>query len=286
MNISVVLPAYNEEISIASVITEVHNVLTQLGHTFEIIVVDDASTDSTSIQAANTSAKVISHKYNKGYGRSIKDGIREAWHEYVLIIDADGQHSPHDIPKLLAYAEEYDMVIGARKNAQLRSWRLPGKWFLGKLCNYLAQTYIPDINSGLRVFKKAVMEQYVHLCSNEFSFTMSSTLAFLADERDMKYVPIDVVERKHGTSRVTIGTGFQTILLAIQIIMVFYPLRFFLPLALFISVYGTVFSIYGIIRYYSFPRTGILTVLAGIIFFCFGLVADQIARLRRELQSK
>ena len=286
MNISIIIPAYNEEATIAEVIRDIRTVLTQTEHRFEILVVDDASTDSTYKLALSCDVKVLSHKFNKGYGRSIKDGIKETQYEYVLIMDADGQHIPGEIPKLLEQAEEYDMVIGARQGNASHMWRLPGKWLLGKFCNYLMKARIPDVNSGMRVFKKQVMEQYVHLCSNEFSFSTSSTLAFLADERDVLFVEIAVLQRNQGKSRVSVNSGFQALLLVLQIAMAFHPLRFFLPAALGVLVYGVLFSLYGIFWFNSFPKTGILTILAGITIFCFGLLADQGALIRRELKKE
>lgn len=285
MRLSVVIPAYNEERSIETVVRGVEDELLATGHSFEILVVDDASTDMTAQQAEATSASVLRHKQNKGYGRSIKDGIREAQFDYIAIIDADGQHNPRDLVRLLEYAEEFDMVIGARRNYASSWWRWPGKWVLRTLCQYLAKADIPDVNSGLRIFKKHVIQQYMHLCSNKFSFTTSSTLAFLADERDIAYIPIEAAKREQGRSAVTVKTGFRTLLLVLQTVLLFHPFRFFLPINCVIGGVALGYLLWDL-SHVNISDTAVLLVVTTILVFFFSLISDQIAKLRREIQSK
>ena len=285
MQLSIVIPAYNEEETIAPVVQSVHDFLIQHSLIHEILVVDDASTDKTKERALQTPATVISHKYNKGYGRSLKDGIHAAQYEYVLIMDADGQHTPHDILRLLSYIDEYDMVVGARVSNASDLWRLPGKWFIHQLCNYLVKQDIPDVNSGFRLFKKSVIQQYIHLCSDGFSFTTSSTLAFLADERDVKYIDIEVNKRQQGKSSVSVKTGLRTILLVLQVMMVFHPLRFFLPVNFFIALLAFFYLLYDI-SHINISDTSVLLIVTTIGIFFFSLLADQLSKLRRDIRSK
>ena len=152
-DVAIIIPAYNEEEGIAGVITE----LTELSGNHEILVVDDGSTDNTYKLASDTGVKVIRHPYNKGYGAALKTGIRNAEADIVLFMDADGQHKPSDIKKLIQYIEEYDMVVGARtKKSKISLLRRPGKKILSITANYLAGMKIPDLNSGFRAFKKSV----------------------------------------------------------------------------------------------------------------------------------
>ena len=151
-DVTIIIPAYNEEEGITNVITQ----LKEVSENYEILVVDDGSTDNTYKLAAETGVKVIRHPYNKGYGAALKTGIRNAQADVVLFMDADGQHKPSDIKKLIQYiGEEYDMVVGARtKKSKISLLRRPGKKILGITANYLAGMKIPDLNSGFRATRE------------------------------------------------------------------------------------------------------------------------------------
>jgi len=177
--LSIVIPAHNEEKAIGAVLDELIEVLE--GQKYEIIVVDDGSTDKTpKIVQQKDSIKLIQHHYNKGYGAAIKTGIKNATNEVILIIDGDGSYPVKAIPELLKEADKYDMVVGARtgKEVKIQLYRRPAKWFLSKLANYLAETKIPDLNSGMRIFRRKEVERFLNILPNKFSFTTTLTLAY------------------------------------------------------------------------------------------------------------
>ena len=198
LDVTIIIPAHNEEEGIADVI----NGVKQLNKGYEIIVVDDGSTDNTYKLATDTGVKVIRHPYNKGYGAALKTGIRNAEADIVLFMDADRQHQPSDIKKLIQYIGEYDMVVGARtKKSKISLLRRPGKKVLSITANYLAGMKIPDLNSGFLALKKSVALEFLHILPNTFSFSTTITLALITSGYSVKYVPIEAPERV-GTSKI------------------------------------------------------------------------------------
>ena len=161
--LSVVIPVYNEEKAIGTVLYELIEVLE--GQAYEIIVVDDGSTDNTAKIVQEKQVKLIQHPQNMGYGAAIKTGIKNAANDLILIIDADGSYPVKAIPKLLKEVDNYDMVVGARtgKEVKIQLYRRPAKWFLSKLANYLSGTKIPDLNSGMRIFRKRDVENFFNI---------------------------------------------------------------------------------------------------------------------------
>ncbi len=159
---------------------------------------------------------------------------------------------------------------------------MPGKWLLGWLANFLSRTKIPDLNSGLRVFRKEIISRYLHLCADRFSFSTTSTLILLNRGYSLAYVPIEVKSRR-GKSTVSLMTGYETILLILRVVCLFDPLRVFIPASVFLVLSGILLGIYP---YFILKRgltTGsVLVILAGILIFFFGLLADQISALRKE----
>jgi glycosyltransferase involved in cell wall biosynthesis len=282
-SVSVVIPAYNEELAIADALKELKKTLQQAPWPFEIIVVNDGSTDRTGeIVSGISDAKLMNNERNLGYGAAIKRGVRVANYDYIALIDADGQHDPKDIMKLAELAPDYDMVVGARTKASHRSWlRKPGLKVLHLLANYLVDYKIPDLNSGLRIIDKEYFKRFEHLFSDSFSLSTTSTLAFLKGGLKIKYVPI-VTRKRLGKSTVKQGLhGMVTILLILRVIMVFDPLKIFIPSSLFFLAFGVIFSLYGIIIFSSLPNTGVILILIGVILFFNGLIADQISAIRR-----
>jgi len=191
MKCSIVIPAYNEENGIGFVLDELQKILPRTELTYEIIVVEDGSTDRTSDAVRKNGVLLVKHEINRGYGASLKTGIKRARNEIILIIDADGTYSPREIPDLLRYAKRFDMVVGARIYNGFRQLdRRIGKWFLTMLADRLAHTHILDLNSGLRVFKKSMVQDIFDLLPSGFSFTTTMTLVYLKRGYSIKYVPI------------------------------------------------------------------------------------------------
>jgi glycosyltransferase involved in cell wall biosynthesis len=284
---SIIIPCYNEGQVIRQVVATLQDFLGQHPEvSCEIIVVDDCSTDDTQrVLKQLEGIRVIRHPINRGYGAAIKTGIRQAQGVFVATFDGDGQHNPADLLNLFQtiQSEDWALVVGARTKLLHSSlWRMPGKWVLGWLANFLSRTKIPDLNSGLRVFRKEIISRYLHLCSDRFSFSTTSTLILLNRGYSLAYVPIQVNTRQ-GKSTVSLMTGYETLLLILRVVCLFDPLRVFIPASVFLVISGILLGIYP---YFILKRgltTGsVLVILAGVLIFFFGLLADQISALRKE----
>lgn len=280
--LTVVIPAYNE----AQVITKVIEDLKERNKDYEIIVVDDGSTDNTYELARQTGVKVIHHSYNQGYGAALKTGIRNAETDFVCTMDADGQHRAEDVEKLFEEIknDNYDVVIGARsKRSHISLVRVPGKKMLSIFANYLSGIRIPDLNSGLRVAKKESIMKLLHLLPDGFSFSTTITIAMYKMRYNVKWVPITTNKRVGKSSVHPLRHGYQTLLLIVRLVTLFDPLRIFLPVSIFLILVGSVYQVI-VILFKGFHIVGgaLLSILAGISIFFFGILADQISAIRRE----
>ncbi len=285
--VSIIIPVYNEAEMIEKVLNDIKLFCDANIEQYEIVCVNDCSKDnSLEILKTIDFITLVNHKINKGYGAALKSGINQAKHEVILIMDSDGQHKVEDIPSILKPLEEdYDMSVGSRKVTNTKKSRVLGKVLIHKLANYLIKYDIPDINSGFRCFYKSEAQKYFHLCSDRFSFTTSITLAYLQENKDIAYTPIEVNNRTTGTSHVNYKAGFRTILKIIQIVMVFNPLRFLLPIALlFLATSG--FSFVADIVNGNLTDTTVLFCVTTVLIFIFALISDQLSTLRRELWVK
>jgi len=279
--VSIVIPAFNEEEAIYDVVNSLRLALKDID--YEILVIDDGSSDQTALKAKKAGAHVISRASNRGYGAALKLGIRQAMHEWVVIMDSDGQHKANDVLHLIEERDVgHDMVIGARdkKSFQYAS-RMPGKKFLQWVASYLVGEKPDDVNSGLRIFRKADALRYLPILPNGFSFTTTLTLAMLKDGCDVASFPIQVGTRQGRASNVKIKDGLETLMLILRIAMLFNPLKVYLPMSLVLFVVGVSYGIYEIIRNFNIPDGSVLLVMAAIIVFCFGILADQLSSIRR-----
>jgi glycosyltransferase involved in cell wall biosynthesis len=225
--ISIIFPAFNEAESIGPVLLDVAKGFK--GKKFELLVIDDGSNDQTGEFARKHGATVIRHSRNKGYGASLKTGIRNSHGKWILFMDADGQHRSGDALKLLSAQGQYDMVVGQR--AQLIHspfWRMPGKWVLGWMANYLTRQRIPDLNSGLRLINREIVARYMDLCPNGFSFSTTITMILFNRGYEIAYIPFEITKRK-GKSTVSLAIGFDTLILILRIATLIDPLRIFVP---------------------------------------------------------
>ena len=203
MSLSVVIPAYNEENAVRETVAEVFATLRPLGIEFEVLVVDDGSSDNTRARAQETEATVLFNPQNSGYGATLKRGVRKAKYEYVAILDADGTYPPRYLPDMLAMCRDEDMVVGDRgaamKNVPLI--RRPAKWVLNNLASFLAERRINDLNSGLRVFRTSELVPFLPLLPSGFSFTTTITLCMSCNGKRMIYTPIEY-GRRVGKSKI------------------------------------------------------------------------------------
>lgn len=282
--ISVVIPAYNEENAIEKTVAEIDDVLTKNKFTpYEIIVVNDGSTDATGEKALASGARVIQHPHNVGYGRSLKDGIKAAEYETIIITDADLTYPFHEVPKLMQeYQKGFDMVVGARTGKYYReSWfKAPLRKVLKFMVEFTTGRKVPDINSGLRVFNRDTAKEYLaHLCDT-FSFTTSITLAYMMTGRFVKYLPI-TYEKREGKSKVRLfRDSIRTIQYIVQAINYYNPLKIYLLFAIlcvFLSAVG--FGASALWHLNSGFYLGIGGLLVSLIIVCAGLIADLLKQI-------
>jgi glycosyltransferase involved in cell wall biosynthesis len=281
--VSVVIPAYNEGPHVADQIRSVASVLAATDWEHEIIVVDDGSSDDTATAAAVMGARVIRNVRNLGYGGALKRGIGASSHEWILITDADGTYPAETIPELLRHIEDpdlaVDMVTGARIGDEVRIpfMRRPAKWFLNQLASYLAGMHLPDLNSGLRVMRRTVVQRYLNLLPNGFSFTTTITLACACNGHPVVFVPINYRARL-GDSKIRPRHAFDFALLIIRTIVFFNPLKVFVPIGVVLALAGVAKFIYDV-YIGNLSESAIFALLAALIIWCVGLLADQNARI-------
>lgn len=287
-NLSVIIPAYNEEQGIGQTLLD----LTGQAPEAEIIVVNDGSTDATArIASRFPNVRLVNHIRNRGYGASLKTGLRSATRECVAWYDADGQHRPID---LIAVAgpvleDQVDLTIGMRgpDSARQRE-RVVGKWVLAILARIISGERIPDINSGLRCFRREVLTRYLHLLPDGFSASTTSTLLMLKRGYRVGYVPILVRQRLGKSTVKIVSDGLRTLQLVVRIVVLFEAFRVFTALGALLFVPGLLYGlgmalttlIQGQPR--GFPTLAGTMVIAGLLTFFLGIIADQISELRKE----
>ncbi len=278
-SVSVVIPAYNEEAAIGITVSRIR----ELYPGFEVIVVDDGSTDNTASEAQKAGAKVVRHPYNIGNGAAVKTGIRSASGDLVVLMDGDGQHDPEDIRRLLAEADDYDLVVGARScDSQASLGRCIANWCYNKLATYVGKFQVEDLTSGFRVFKRKTVMKYLYLFPNTFSYPTTSTLAYLRSGLTIKYVPIKAKKRM-GKSKIRIfRDGILFFIIILKIATFFSPLRIFLPLSAFFFLLGSGYYCYTFIEYHKFKNMSALLLSVSIMIFLMGLISEQITQMRYD----
>jgi glycosyltransferase involved in cell wall biosynthesis len=277
--VSIVIPAFNESASIAEVV----GVLRAAAPWHEIIVVDDGSTDDTGGRAAAAGATVIRHPYNIGNGAAVKNGIRRAAGEYVLIIDADGQHPPEDALHLVSKLGEFDLVIGARSiETQATQARRAGNGALNTLAGYLTGREIPDLTSGFRGARASGLREFLHLLPNGFSTPTTTTLAFLKGGYSVTFVPIHARQRS-GQSKIRLARdGAKFLMIIFKMITLFSPLRIFLPISAASFAIGAAYAAWTVTTQRHVTNSSVLLILFAVVVFLVGLVSEQISALRFE----
>ncbi len=278
--VSIVIPAYNEEGAIKEGVQGVLDVMRDSGFEYELIVVDDGSTDGTpEILETMDGIILISVPENRGYGASLKTGIRRSRYDLIVITDADGTYPSERIPELINECRRYDMVVGARvgEHVHIPTIRKPAKWVLGKISSYLAGRQIPDLNSGLRVMRKDLVLRFEHLLPPGFSFTTTITLAALCSSSLVKYVPIDYHPRI-GDSKIKATHALDFLILIIRTIVYFTPLKVFIPLGGAFFAVGFTKFIYDV-YIGNFSETALLGFLGAVLIWGVGLLSDQISRV-------
>ena len=279
--VSVVIPAFNEAHTIGETIDELRGALEGLSLDYEIIVVDDGSSDGTGETAAGRACTVIRHRANRGYGASLRTGIQAAGKKVILFYDADGQFDPADMGRLLKGLASADMAAGVRgKDSHRPLRRRPGKWVLGVVADYLSRTTIPDLNCGYRAVRREAIVPYLHLLPDGFSASTTTTILFLKKGMGVEWVPVTVRKTRTKSSVRIFRDGFDTILLILRLITLFDPLRIFLPASALLAATAVVWGGRYVIRGQGLSSASLFMLVSAALIFFFGLLADQVSALR------
>jgi glycosyltransferase involved in cell wall biosynthesis len=281
--LAVVIPAYNEERSLAATVTKVRHVLAEAGIDYELIVVDDGSKDRTAEIAKELDVHLVSHTRNRGYGTALKSGIRVATATYIGIIDADGTYPIERLPDLYreAVTTGSEHVIGARKGEQVHD--TPGRWIARRVLRLIAfiatGRWIDDLNSGMRVFTRSVALQSWSLFPAGFSFTSTITIATLQSDVDVRFVPIDYFAREGKSHIKPVRDFFRFFSLIVRISFLYSPLRFFVVPGTVLFLTGIGLLIGQIVGDRNVADSAVLVTLFGGQLLLNGLVAESLARL-------
>jgi glycosyltransferase involved in cell wall biosynthesis len=283
-HISILIPAFNEAGSITRTIEQVRHVMNENSITHEIIVVDDGSLDDTPRLAEAAGARVIRHPTNRGYGRALKTGMHNAVYDWCAIVDADGSYPVDRFPDLLSCIPQFDMVVGSRTGRNY--WGSFGKrvsrLFLLSLVSYVVGVHIPDVNSGMRVFRKDIALAHVKRISSGFSFTTTLTLAMFLEEHFVNYVPIQYHPRV-GKSKVKLGIdSLRMLQILIQAILYYNPLKLFLSVCLASVAIGLIALLSSVLAGATSAGLFFLgnSVLVAILVGAIGLLAELVRATR------
>ena len=279
-NVSVIIPAFNEAENLGRVLRRI----AELYPDFEIIVVNDGSTDETASVARNSGAIVYSHPYNIGNGAAIKSGIRIASGDILVLMDGDGQHLPEDIEALVAPFPDYDMVVGERGKGHHASWsRALGNRIFNRFASYVAKFQVMDLTSGFRAIKADLARNLVYLLPNTYSYPTTMTLGVLRSGKSVRYVAIHAEARKKGKSNIKLGRdGIRFFMIILKICALYSPLRIFLPVSAVLLFTGLFYYLYTYIASGRFTNMSALLFTTSIIVFMMGLVSEQICQMRFE----
>jgi glycosyltransferase involved in cell wall biosynthesis len=280
--VTIVVPCYNEQDSVASTIQQIRDAMKESALPWEIIAVNDASTDATgerldALAGANDQVKVVHAVMNRGYGASLKAGIALALYDRVVITDADGTYPNNRIPELIAILDRADMAVGARigANVNIPFVRRPVKWMLLRYARWLSRADIKDVNSGLR----AVWTRHVHrvwsMLPSGFSFTTTITIALHVNQLHVVYLPIDYYKRVGTSSIRPVRDTARFFFLVLRSIMFFRPLQVFGAFGILLCLLGITVGIIGLWLDHRVPDVAAVSLFTtGVNFFGLGLLGD------------
>ncbi|RKS05391.1 glycosyltransferase involved in cell wall biosynthesis [Nocardiopsis sp. Huas11] len=293
VRVTIVLPCFNEEEHVVDEVKRICAAMDASGHTYELLAVDDASTDDTLAKLRDAEAlyphmRVIAFGHNGGSGTVRRIGSQRARGEYVVWTDADMSYPNERIPELVSILDEepgVDQVVGARTQEMgtHKMLRVPAKWAIRKVAESLTNTRIPDLNSGLRVFRREVARPYLRLLPPGFSCVTTITLAFLSNQHTVKYVPIEYAKRA-GTSKFHfVRDAYRYILQVLRMVMYFNPLKVLMPPSLALLGVGAVKFVFDQVRHPLYiPNNTVMILMTGLIIAAIALLADLIVRSRES----
>lgn len=293
--LSVVLPVYNEKDTIAPLIADCINALKEMHYRFEIIAVDDHSTDGTNDILEEQKRiypnylRIKHHPYNKGNGAAIKTGIKDARGEWICCMDADGQHDPRDIFEMMKYVGQYDLIVGARPIGRQKMHREFANQIYNRLASWVTNFQVEDLTSGYRLFRASVVKQFVPLFPSGFSYPTTSTLVMLKTGHNVKYVPINIQPRQGGKSKIKLlSDGWRFVMIIFRIIMLFNPIRVFL----FVSIGSMLLAVISFIDAsivagsLHIPNSSVLLLLLGVLILSLGVISEQITSIQLTILDK
>jgi len=285
-SLTIVVPAYNEEASLAVFLPELLQFCEQRGH--RLVVVNDGSADGTKAvlekHRGHPQFGIVHHKVNRGYGGAIKSGIEAAETEFVITVDADGQHRLEDITKLHDYLKTHDadMVVGRRTGAGGSSYRSLGKWLIRSVAKMLLPIKIHDINSGIKIYNRKLALRYLTLCPDGMPYSDIITMIFVNQRHLVLETEVQIRARKAGRSTISTRTAFQTVYEILNITMLFNPLKVFLPLSMICVLAGLGWGMQFMVVGKGVSIGALLAILTGVIFFLLGLLAEQLSYIRKN----
>jgi glycosyltransferase involved in cell wall biosynthesis len=291
--VTVVLPCYNEEAHVLEEIERITAAMNASGYSYELLVIDDKSTDGTLavLQAALPRfprIRLMPFRTNGGSGTARRIGTREAYGRVVVWTDADMTYPNERIPEFVRYLQDHpdvDQVVGARTTEQgtHKILRVPAKWVIRKVAEKLSSTKIPDLNSGLRAFRREVSLPYLRLLPPGFSCVTTITMSFLSNQHPVDYIPIDYAKRA-GTSKFHfVKDAYRYILQVLRMVMYFNPIKVLMPIALTLLALSLIKGIIDVIRYdFGITTNAVLLFISGLLLFALALLADLIVRSRGE----
>lgn len=289
-DLTIVVPAYNEQETLPSFLEGLSRFLEKEAlQNVEAIVVNDGSKDNTKKileNFTNSKIKVLHHKVNRGYGGAIKTGIKNSNSKYVITIDADGQHKFEDVLNLfkLIKKEDADMIVGSRKlNNKQSLFRAFGKTIIRNFAKLLMPLNIYDINSGMKIYNTELAKKYIKLCPDSMAYSDIILLIFVYNRNLVLEEDIKIEPRQGGKSTINIKTAFQTIIEIIHIMIMFNPLRIFLPISIFLFLIGTLLGGYFIYLGRGLSVASSFLLISALLCFLLGLLAEQLAQIRKNM---
>ncbi|SCY86219.1 glycosyltransferase family 2 protein [Desulfoluna spongiiphila] len=282
--VSVILPVYNEAPNLPYLLDD----LIESYPDYEVVVVNDGSTDKTSELCTGYDVILVEHPYNIGNGAAVKTAMRLATGDIFVTMDSDGQHDPADIDKLVSLVGEYDMAVGARSfSGQATTQRALGNLVYNAFASYVAKFKVQDLTSGFRAVKRDVALEQLHLFPNTYSYPTTLTLAVLRSGYSVKYVPIAVRSRQNGKSGINlVKDGTRFLMIIIKLCTLYSPLRVFLPVSGFMLVLGLLNYAYTYLLQGRFTNMSAVLFMSGVIIFMMGIISEQICQLRYERVHK
>ncbi|WP_206184858.1 glycosyltransferase family 2 protein [Thermoactinospora rubra] len=291
--VTIVLPCYNEQDHVVDEVERICRTMDSSGYTYELVAVDDCSTDQTLARLQEAAPrfphlKIRAFHRNGGSGTVRRIGTQEARGEIVVWTDADMTYPNERIPELVQILEKdptVDQVVGARTSEEgsHKILRVPAKWVIRKIAERLAGQKIPDLNSGMRAFRKSVAKPYLRLLPPGFSCVTTITLSFLMNQHDIHYLPIEYAKRAGKSKFSFVSDAYRYILQVLRMIMYFNPLKVLMPLALWLIGIGFVKGVFDMVRDLFYIRANtVMIFLTGLIIASVALLADLIVRSRGE----